>query len=66
MICVHVVGDEELSTPDHRVCDDQLATRICRKGDKNKLHGTFNFDKPIVLPQKSNKHRLLPSLSSHS
>jgi len=31
MISVHIVGDEELSTSDHRVCDDQLPARVWRK-----------------------------------
>lgn len=34
MISVHIVGDEEFSTPDHRVCDNQLPARVCR-GKKN-------------------------------
>lgn len=28
VISVHIVGDEEFSTPDHRVCDNQLPARV--------------------------------------
>lgn len=30
MISVHIVRDEELSTPDHWVCDNQVPARVCR------------------------------------
>lgn len=28
VVSVHIVGDEEFSTPDHWVCDDQLSARV--------------------------------------
>lgn len=28
VVSVHIVGDEEFSTPDHRVGDDQLSARV--------------------------------------
>lgn len=31
MISVHIVRDEEFSTPDHWVCDNQLPARVWRK-----------------------------------
>ena len=31
MISVHIVRDEEFSTPDHWVCDNQLPARVCRR-----------------------------------
>lgn len=36
MISVHIVRDEEFSTPDHRVGDDQLSAGVWRGGKKTR------------------------------
>lgn len=38
MISVHIVRDEEFSTPDYWVCDNQLPARVWRKKNTDVLN----------------------------
>lgn len=53
MIGVHVVRDEELSTSDHRVCDNQLSARVWREEKHNSIE--YNY-KCIVLKSSTHIH----------